>query len=94
MQHHRPISFIGDFFKTLTISKGPRPFLMALSILSFGMFSAFALATASRSLEFASGSPPLILTAVVISLMSFVNIWPLFASAAPFLFNGTPFAMS
>jgi hypothetical protein len=49
-----------------------------------GIFSALAVAMAERSLGFASGSPPPILAATVISLISLVKILPRLASIAPF----------
>src|SRR5579875_4232041 len=58
---------------------------MARLMLSAGMFSAFAAATAVRRRGFASGSPPPDRAAIVISLISRVKILPRFASSAPFL---------
>src|SRR3954467_9857121 len=57
---------------------------MARLMLSEGMFSAFAAATAVRRRGFFSGSPP-VLAAIVISLISRVKILPRLASSAPFL---------
>src|ERR1700740_817623 len=57
---------------------------MARLMLSAGMFSAFAAATALRRRGFFSGSPPC-LAAIVISLIRRVKILPRFASSAPFL---------
>src|SRR5579864_124571 len=57
---------------------------MARLILSAGMFSALAAATALRSRGFFSGSPP-DFAAIVISLIRRVNILPRLASSAPFL---------
>src|SRR5215831_15198254 len=57
---------------------------MARLMLSAGMFSALAAATALRKRGFLSGSPPL-LAAMVISLISRVKILPRLASSAPFL---------
>src|SRR5271169_6623993 len=57
---------------------------MARLILSAGMFSALAAATAPRSRGFFSGSPPLF-AAMVISFIRRVNILPRLASSAPFL---------
>src|SRR5215472_3104670 len=57
---------------------------MARLMLSAGMFSAFAAATAVRSRGFFSGSPPLF-AAMVISLIRRVKILPRLASSAPFL---------
>src|SRR3954452_15339627 len=58
---------------------------MAFSIFSFGMLCPRASATALRNRAFESGSPPPIREATAISLASFSNILPRFASAAPFL---------
>src|SRR5262245_46287157 len=57
---------------------------MARLMLSAGMFSAFAAATAVRRRGFFSGSPPLF-AAMVISLIRRVKILPRLASSAPFL---------
>src|SRR4051794_14713382 len=57
---------------------------MARLILSAGMFSALAAATAVRRRGFFSTSPPL-LAAMLISLISRVKILPRLASSAPFL---------
>src|SRR6516165_3746251 len=57
---------------------------MARLMLSAGMFSALAAATAVRSRGFFSGSPPLF-AAMVISLIRRVKIFPRLASSAPFL---------
>src|SRR6516165_10967268 len=57
---------------------------MARLMLSAGIFSAFAAATAVRNLGFFSGSPPLF-AAMVISFIRRVKIFPRFASSAPFL---------
>src|SRR5512144_918510 len=54
-------------------------------MLSAGMLEALALSTAVRSRGFASGSPPPMRAAIVISRMSFVKSLPRFASRAPFL---------
>src|SRR5262245_33041654 len=54
-------------------------------MLSAGMFTSLASEIALRSLGFPSASPPPIRAAIVISLMSFVNIRPRLASMAPFL---------
>src|SRR2546423_8525285 len=54
-------------------------------MLSAGMFNSLASATALRSRGLPSASPPPIRAAMVISLMSFVNMRPRFASRAPFL---------
>src|SRR5829696_8647713 len=62
------------------------PRLIARSIVSFGMFCAFASETALRSRAFESGSPePPVFVATVISLIIFVKILPRLASSAPFL---------
>src|SRR5579863_4030321 len=58
---------------------------MARLILSAGMFSALAAATAVRRRGFESAPPPAMRAAMVISLMSLVKILPRFASSAPFL---------
>src|SRR5215468_3340976 len=58
---------------------------MARLMLSAGMFSAFAAAMAVRSRGLESASPPPFLAAMLISLMSRVNILPRLASSAPFL---------
>src|SRR3974390_3188604 len=57
---------------------------MARLMLSAGMFSALAAATAVRRRGFFSTSPPL-LAAMVISLIRRVKILPRLASSAPFL---------
>src|SRR5579859_6259730 len=57
---------------------------MARLMLSEGMFSAFAAATAVRRRGFFSTSPPP-LAAMVISLIRRVKILPRLASSAPFL---------
>src|SRR3954453_21837251 len=57
---------------------------MARLMLSEGMFSALAAATAVRRRGFFSGSPP-VLAAMEISLISRVKILPRLASSAPFL---------
>src|SRR6266498_4843484 len=56
---------------------------MARSTLSFGMFAARLLSRARRSRGFIPGSPPPILAAMVISLLSFAKILPRLASIAP-----------
>src|ERR1700677_3054080 len=58
---------------------------MARLILSAGMFSALAAATAPRNRGLASGSPPPWRAAMVISRIRRVNILPRLASRAPFL---------
>src|SRR5229473_2682763 len=58
---------------------------MARLMLSAGMFSALAAATAVRSRGLPSTSPPPPLAAMVISLIRRVNILPRLASSAPFL---------
>src|SRR5580704_1279498 len=63
----------------------PVPRWMARLILSAGMFSALAAATAPRKRGLASGSPPPWRAAMVISLIRRVKILPRFASSAPFL---------
>src|SRR5260370_16032056 len=57
---------------------------MARLILSAGMFSGLAAATAPRRRGFFSGSPP-DLAAMVISLIRRVKIFPRLAASAPFL---------
>src|SRR5271169_4912548 len=57
---------------------------MARLMLSAGMFSALAAATAPRRRGFFSTSPPF-LAAIVISLIRRVKILPRLASSAPFL---------
>src|SRR5579863_1963569 len=58
---------------------------MARLMLSLGMFSALAAAIAVRRRGLLSGSPPPAFAAMVISLISWVNILPRLASSAPFL---------
>src|SRR5579864_8012166 len=58
---------------------------MARLMLSAGMFSAFAAATAVRRRGLPSTSPPPLLAAMVISLIRRVKILPRLASSAPFL---------
>src|ERR1700685_3080750 len=58
---------------------------MARLMLSAGMFSALAAATAPRRRGLASASPPPWRAAMVISLIRRVNILPRLASSAPFL---------
>ena len=62
----------------------PVPFLIARSILSFGIFAARALMITVRRRGFELGSPPPIRAAIEISLINFVKILPRFASAKPF----------
>src|ERR1700709_2189729 len=54
-------------------------------MLSLGMFSALAAATAARRRGCPSTSPPPALAATIISLMRRVKILPRLASSAPFL---------
>src|SRR5690349_6504869 len=54
-------------------------------MLSAGMFSALAAATAVRKRGLASASPPPFFAAIVISLIRRVKILPRLASSAPFL---------
>src|SRR5215218_4245226 len=62
------------------------PRLIARSMVSFGMFAAFASETALRSRAFESTSPlPPVRVATVISLIILVKILPRLASSAPFL---------
>src|ERR1039457_5562929 len=58
---------------------------MARSMLSLGMFAAFALRMTVLRRGFMSGSPPPCRAAMLSSLMSLVNAWPRRASAMPFL---------
>src|ERR1041384_4289070 len=58
---------------------------MARLMLSAGMFSALAAAMAVRRRGLESGSPPPLLAAMVISLITRVKIFPRLASSAPFL---------
>src|SRR5262244_1651471 len=58
---------------------------MARLMLSAGIFSAFAAATAVRGRGLVSGSPPPPLAAMLISLIRRVKILPRLASSAPFL---------
>ncbi len=57
---------------------------MARSMLSLGMFSAFALSTASASRAFMSGEPPPSRAAIMMSRVMRAQILDRFASAAPF----------
>src|SRR5262249_32676569 len=61
------------------------PFWIARLMLSAGMFTSLASEIALRSLGLPSASPPPIRAAIVISLISFVNMRPRLASMAPFL---------
>src|SRR6476619_7038320 len=54
-------------------------------MLSAGMFSSLASEIALRSRGLPSGSPPPVRAAIVISLITFVNMRPRLASMAPFL---------
>src|SRR6476620_10796309 len=58
---------------------------MARLMLSAGMFSALAAATAVRRRGLPSTSPPPLLAAMLISLIRRVKILPRLASSAPFL---------
>src|SRR5215813_6905674 len=58
---------------------------MARLILSAGILTPLASRIALRNRGLPSASPPPIRAAIVISLMSFVNMRPRFASIAPFL---------
>ena len=65
--------------------------LIALEILSFGIFACLAACTAVLNLGFISGFLSPSLAATVISLESFENIFDLSLSALPFLvFNSCP----
>src|SRR5437899_2018825 len=59
------------------------PFLIARSILSFGMFAPRHLRSTMRSRGFIAGSAPPIFTAIEISLLSLEKIFPRLASIAP-----------
>src|SRR6266568_296783 len=59
--------------------------MMARLILSAGMFNSLASRTALRRRGLPSASPPPIRAAIVISLMTLVNMRPRLASIAPFL---------
>ena len=63
----------------------PDAFLIALFIVSFGIFAALHFAITSFSFEFPAGSGPPAFTAINNSLPNFVNTFPLAASAFPFL---------
>src|SRR3954451_25043286 len=54
-------------------------------MVSFGILPAFATRMALRRRALASGSPPPVRAATVISLINFVNSLPRLASSAPFL---------
>ena len=56
---------------------------MARSMLSLGMLAPRHLSSTMRSRGFMAGSPPPILTAMVISLLSLEKILPRLASIAP-----------
>ena len=58
---------------------------MARSMLSAGMLTALAAAMAVRRRGFASGSPPRLRAAMVISLMNLEKTFPRAWSVAPFL---------
>src|SRR5947207_12111506 len=63
----------------------PAPRAIARSMLSFGIEAARAFSIAFWSARFAAGSGPPSLAATISARVSFVNSWPRFASAAPFL---------
>src|SRR5881397_511980 len=63
----------------------PLPLAIARSMLSFGIEAARAFSIAFCSARFAAGSGPPSLAATISARVSFVNSWPRFASAAPFL---------
>ena len=79
----RAIALERELF-VVTPGSSPVPRWMARLMLSAGMFSALAAATAVRRRGFMSGSPPL-LAAMLISLIRRVKILPRLASRAPFL---------
>ena len=58
--------------------------MIALFIVSFGMFAALHFAITSFNFEFPAGSGPPCFTAINNSLPSLVNTFPLAASAFPF----------
>ena len=62
----------------------PEAFLIALFIVSFGIFAALHFAITSFNFEFPAGSGPPAFTATNSSLPNFVNTFPLAASAFPF----------
>src|ERR1700730_8018466 len=66
-------------------SSSPVPFLIARSMLSFGIDCWRAVVTAVRKRGFALISPPPIRAATVISLISLVKALPRLASVAAFL---------
>src|SRR5437588_5825849 len=63
----------------------PLPRAIARSMLSFGIEAARAFSIAFWSARFAAGSGPPSFAATISARVSFVNSWPRFASAAPFL---------
>ena len=65
------------------VSPPPVPLLMARSMLSLGMLAARHLSSTMRRRGFMPGSPPAILAAMVISLLSLAKILPRLASIAP-----------
>src|ERR687898_2975689 len=66
-------------------SSSPVPFLMARSMLSLGMFTAFAASIPVRSRGLPAGSPPPLLAATVISRMTLVQEEARRASVTAFL---------
>src|SRR5919108_1778391 len=66
-------------------ASSPVPFLMARSILSLGMLTAFAASIAVRSRGLPPGSPPPLLAATVISRMTLVQEEARRASVTAFL---------
>src|SRR5919106_3423467 len=66
-------------------SSSPVPFLMARSMLSLGMLTAFAASIAVRSRGLPPGSPPPLLAATVISRMTLVQEEARRASVTAFL---------
>src|SRR5215813_12137007 len=66
-------------------SRSPVPFLIARSIVSFGMFTPRALSTAARNRGLPLMSPPPSRAEIVSSLMTFVQSFDFLESEASFL---------
>src|SRR5215813_839728 len=66
-------------------SRSPVPFLIARSIVSFGMFTPRALSTAARNRGLPLMSPPPSRAEIVSSLMTFVHSFDFLESEASFL---------
>ena len=79
----RPVAFEHDFIDLAALELA-RAAVMARLMLSPGMLTALAARIAVRRRGLASGSPPL-RAAMVISLMTLVNIFPRLESRAAFL---------